>query len=150
MKNLRSPFLLSLLSATVAVFAVSCESDKTPTPETGDSATTESASKVEHVDAAGAATLLASADKPTVLDIRTPEEFGAGHIEGATMIDFKAPDFESKVAELDREKSYLVHCRSGGRSTSSLPVFEKLGFQHIIHLDGGFNAWQKAGNAVAK
>ena len=150
MKNLRSLILLSLLSATVAFFFASCESEKAPTSDSGESATTESAFKVEHVDAAGAATLLAAADKPTVLDIRTPEEFGAGHIEGATMIDFKAPDFECKVAELDRENSYLVHCRSGGRSTSSLPVFEKLGFKHIIHLDGGFNAWQEGGNAVAK
>ena len=66
------------------------------------------------------------------------------------MIDFKAPDFESNLAELDRDQPYLIHCRSGGRSTSSLPVFEKLGFNHVIHLDGGFNAWQEAGNPVVK
>lgn len=115
----------------------------TPAPESA-------ATKIDHVDAAGAAKLLASAEKPVVLDIRTAAECAAGHIEGATMIDFRAPDFESKVAALDRNQSYLVHCQGGGRSTESLATFQKLGFKHIIHLDGGFGDWEAAGQPVKK
>ncbi|MBL9152401.1 MAG: rhodanese-like domain-containing protein, partial [Verrucomicrobiales bacterium] len=124
----------------------------TPAPATPAPAAPESAAatQVDHVDAAGAAKLLAGADKPVVLDIRTAPECAAGHIDGATMIDFRAPDFESKVAALDRNKSYLVHCQGGGRSTESLATFKKLGFKHIIHLDGGFGDWEAAGNPVKK
>lgn len=106
--------------------------------------------QIDHVDAAGAAKLLGSADKPIVLDIRTAPECADGRIEGSQMIDFRSPDFESKVAALDRDKTYLVHCQGGGRSTESLPVFEKLGFKHIIHLDGGFGDWEASGNPVVK
>lgn len=108
------------------------------------------ATKVDHVDAAAAAKLLASDKKPVVLDIRTPGEYAEGHIAGSKMIDFRSADFEKKVSALDRDKSYLVHCRSGGRSTESLKTFEKLGFKHIIHLDGGISDWEAAGQPVTK
>jgi phage shock protein E len=102
------------------------------------------------VDAAGAAKLLAADPKPVVLDIRTSAECAAGHIEGAQMIDFRAADFETKVAALDRNQTYIVHCQGGGRSTESLATFAKLGFKHIVHLDGGFGGWEAAGNPVKK
>jgi rhodanese-related sulfurtransferase len=102
-----------------------------------------------HVDPAGAESLLA-AQKPVVLDLRTAGEFADGHLPGATNIDFLSPSFPDALAKLDRAPSYLVYCASGGRSTRSLPVFEKLGFASIAHLDGGFNAWRKAGKLIAR
>ncbi|MFP6881875.1 MAG: rhodanese-like domain-containing protein [Roseibacillus sp.] len=54
------------------------------------------------------------------------------------------------MGKLDRNKAYLVHCRSGGRSTNSLGVWKKLGFKRVYHLDGGFLAWQKAKLPVEK
>ncbi|MCB1062246.1 MAG: rhodanese-like domain-containing protein [Verrucomicrobiae bacterium] len=138
--------LFSVLGLSL-FFNIACESEEKANTSTESKA---EATKIDHVDAAGAASLLASADKPVVLDIRTPAEFADGHIEGAKMIDFQAADFESKVAELDRDKTYLVHCQGGGRSTSSLPVFEKLGFKHVVHLDGGFGGWESSGQPVAK
>ena len=104
---------------------------------------------VTHVDSGSAHKLIAE-KKAVVLDIRTPEEFKAGHITGATNINFRATDFEQRIAGLDRGKSYIVHCASGGRSTQSLATFEKLNFRSIYHLDGGFKAWEKAGLPVQK
>jgi len=104
---------------------------------------------VTHADAKEAAKLVAK-NEVVVLDVRTPGEFSAGHITGATNIDFLAGDFSERLAKLDREKSYLVHCASGGRSTKALPQLSKLGFKRIVHLDGGFKAWQAAGNPVEK
>ena len=54
--------------------------------------------------------------KVVVLDVRTPKEFKEGHIPGATNIDFTTPDFEKRIGKLDKSKTYLVHCASGGRS----------------------------------
>lgn len=105
--------------------------------------------KVTHADAKEAAKLVGKKEV-VVLDVRTPKEFSAGHIAGATNIDFQAGDFAKRLAKLDREQTYLVHCAVGGRSTKALPQFSRLGFKHVIHLDGGFKAWQAAGNAVER
>jgi rhodanese-related sulfurtransferase len=106
--------------------------------------------EVVHVEAAAAAALLAGDAKPTVLDVRTPGEFAEGHITGATNIDFRAATFAEEAGKLDKGASYLVHCRSGGRSGESLKVFEELGFEKIYHLDGGIMAWEEAGQPLEK
>lgn len=93
---------------------------------------------------------LISDKKVLVLDLRTPKEFNAGHIAGATNIDFLAPDFEERVKGLDKTKPYLIHCAVGGRSSHSLPTFKRQQFQSIYHLDGGIQAWEKAGLPVQK
>jgi rhodanese-related sulfurtransferase len=104
---------------------------------------------VEHVSATEAQKLVA--DKEVrVLDVRTPAEFAAGHIAGAVNVDFRAPDFEEKIAKLDKTPRYVVHCSSGNRSEKALPLLQKHGFQSIYHLDGGFIAWEKAGLPMEK
>ena len=52
-------------------------------------------------------------EKVAILDVRTPQEFAQGHLAGAMNIDSSAPDFEQKLAALDRDKTYLVYCRVG-------------------------------------
>jgi len=104
---------------------------------------------VKNVDAKEAAKLIASGTV-VVLDVRTAEEFAEGHIAGATNINFMAKDFATQAGQLDRSKTYLLHCASGGRSKRCLPQLKQLGFKEIIHLDGGLTAWEEAGNPVAK
>ncbi|QIF04344.1 rhodanese-like domain-containing protein [Roseimicrobium sp. ORNL1] len=102
-----------------------------------------------HVKAAEAEKLVKE-HKVQVLDVRTADEYKEGHIKGAKNIDFTENDFESEAAKLDKTKPVLVHCQGGGRSTKSLEVLEKLGFQHIYHLDGGLKGWQAEGKPVEK
>jgi len=107
------------------------------------------ADPVKHVKAEEAAKIIANG-KVTVVDVRTPDEFKDGHIHGAKNIDIMSSDFEAQLGKLDKTQPTLVHCQAGGRSTRALPIFEKLGFTHLIHLDGGFGGWQSAGKPVAK
>jgi len=93
---------------------------------------------------------LVAAGKVTVLDVRTPAEFAEGHIAGATNINFLAKDFSARAGQLDRDKVYLLHCASGGRSKRCLPQLTRLGFKLIYHLDGGLSAWEEAGKPVVK
>ena len=130
-----------LLGAATAVVCGAAE----PNPTTPPSA--EPAAGVRHVDPAGAGKLIQEKNV-IVLDIRTPEEFKAGHIAGATNLNFNAGDFAQKLDQLDKEKTYLLHCASGRRSTASLETFKRLKFKSIIHLDGGLKAWQKAGKPI--
>lgn len=113
-------------------------------------AETNQSSGIKHVDAAGAAKLLQNDPKVVVLDIRTPQEFSEGHLRGAQNVDFYAENFEASLKKLAPDKTYLVHCASGGRSTKSLDLFKKLGFKSVVHLDGGFKGWVKAGQPVEK
>ena len=105
---------------------------------------------IKHVDPAAGEKLLAANKDVIVLDVRTPGEFTGGHLPKARNVDFNADDFEKKLGELDRTKTYLVHCASGGRSGRSLELFQKLEFKSVYHLDGGYSAWQRAGKAVEK
>jgi len=98
---------------------------------------------VTRVNAEQAQKLIAD-KKVVVLDLRTPEEFAAGHIAGATNINFRAADFEKALTTLDKNQPYLVHCASGNRSTQALPKFQKLEFKSLYHLDSGIKGWQKA------
>jgi rhodanese-related sulfurtransferase len=85
-----------------------------------------------------------------LLDVRTPEEFAAGHIAGATNLNYKAKDFGQKVAELDKTKTYLVYCAVGGRSTGACEKMAKLDFPRLYNLDGGISRWQREGKPVEK
>lgn len=104
---------------------------------------------VQHVNPAEANGLIAS-NKVVVLDVRTPKEFAAGHIAGATNINFLAADFAKAVTGLETNRAYLVYCAVGGRSTQALPALEKLSLPSLYHLDGGIKAWQKAGFTLVK
>ena len=83
-----------------------------------------------------------------VLDVRTPEEFAAGHLEGAIMIDFYREDFSERLAELDPNQPYLLYCRSGNRSERTRSIMEAMGFTDVADLDGGILAWSQAGYPV--
>lgn len=80
-----------------------------------------------------------------VLDIRTPEEFAAGHLAGAINVDYYADDFEDQLADLDLDVPYVMYCNSGNRSANALPVMDSLGFQEVYELEGGIQAWFASG-----
>jgi rhodanese-related sulfurtransferase len=81
----------------------------------------------------------------TVIDVRTPEEFAEGHVNGATLIDFYADDFAEQIAALPVDEPYLVYCRSGNRSGRAAALMEDLGFGEVYDLDGGVIAYAAEG-----
>ena len=85
-----------------------------------------------------------------VLDVRTKKEFEAGHMPGATNIDINAPDFSEKMAKLDKNKTYLVHCAAGRRSARACEKLGTMNFKQLYNLEGGYTAWEKAGNKGEK
>lgn len=88
-------------------------------------------------------------DGVTILDIRTPEEFAAGHLDGAMMIDFYAPDFAASLANLERGATYVLYCRSGNRSAQAADLMTQLSFTDVAEIDGGVLAWSAAGLPLA-
>lgn len=78
-------------------------------------------------------------DKYTLLDVRTPEEFAAGHLENAVNINWYDADFAAQVAKLSKENTIYVYCQKGGRSAMASAVLDSLGFR-AIDLTGGYGA----------
>lgn len=76
------------------------------------------------------------------IDIRTPEEVGAGYIVGADRFIDYYDDFESEVVKIERKQPILVYCQSGGRSSEAAQQLVKLGFQKVYNLEGGFEEWE--------
>ena len=89
-------------------------------------------------------------DDFVILDIRTPGEYNSGHLKNSILIDYYSEAFKTEVSRLDKEKTYLVHCRSGNRSTRSMGLFKKLKFQKIYHLSSGINGWKSEGLPLVK
>ena len=85
-----------------------------------------------------------------VLDVRTPEEFAQGHIEGAVNLNAMSETFIEDVAKLDKDAAYLVHCRSGRRSAKAVAARKDAEFQNVAHLDAGLNGWSEAGKPLTQ
>jgi rhodanese-related sulfurtransferase len=106
---------------------------------------------VKRLNVEQASALVGESAEVTVLDVRTSEEFAAGHLPGARSAPMHADQFNEAVAQLDRNDVYLVHCQAGvpgGRAEQALQRLEELGFTRLHHLEGGFAAWEEAGEPV--
>ena len=93
---------------------------------------------------------LASKPDAVLVDVRTPDEFSEGIIEGAINIDFKDPSFGEKINGLDKSKPYFVYCLSGKRSGDAAKQMDSLGFKTIYMLEGGYKDWKNAGLETAR
>ena len=77
-----------------------------------------------------------------ILDVRTPEEFNAGFIQGAINIDFRQYNFKSEVDKLDKNAHYLIYCRSGARSYDACNLMQSMGFKKLVNMKGGILTWR--------
>ena len=89
-------------------------------------------------------------DRSIILDVRTPEEFAAGHLDGAILVDIKDPSFDTKLAALDPSVSYVVYCRSGNRSAQAVERMKAAGFSDLTDLGSLENASSETGIAIVK
>ena len=85
-----------------------------------------------------------------ILDVRTPDEFNEGHIANAVNIDYYSDSFRGDLDRLEKDKTYLLYCRSGSRSGRVLPLMGELGFEKVYNMGGGFVQWEMKGFPVAK
>jgi len=84
----------------------------------------------------------------TIIDVRTAGEYLPEHIEGAFNRDYYADDFREQLDSLDKSRTYLIYCQSGGRSGATLTLMEELQFERVYNILGGMGAWNSAGLPV--
>lgn len=99
---------------------------------------------IKDIDAGMAKELMdnnSDSDDFVILDVRTRMENEMERIGEGKLIDISQPDFKDSVDELDKNKTYLVYCRTGSRSRFAINIMENLGFKNIYHLQDGIMDW---------
>lgn len=74
-----------------------------------------------------------------VIDVRSPDEWAAGHLRGAIHIPLAA--LPERLGEIDAGKPVVVHCQGGGRSAIAASYMKSRGLRTVANLRGGFEAW---------
>jgi rhodanese-related sulfurtransferase len=85
-----------------------------------------------------------------ILDVRTPQELADGHIENVINIDFYSETFRDMLNNLDKNKTYLIYCRSGARSGTALDIMAELNFREVYNISDGIVRWQSEGLPIVK
>lgn len=77
----------------------------------------------------------------TLIDVREYAEYAGGRAAGARLLPLD--EIERRHLELDRQKPVYVMCRTGNRSARAQQKLQRLGFEKVINVAGGFEAWKK-------
>lgn len=102
--------------------------------------------KIENISSKQAYEIInANKDNPkfNILDIRTPQEFQEGRIANSINVDYYSADFEYKIDNLDKNKIYLIYCRSGNRSNRAINLMKQKGFSEVYNITNGIIDWQQ-------
>lgn len=86
----------------------------------------------------------------TLIDVRTPAEYNAGHLPNAINIDVTDRSFSKAIRELDKSKKYYVYCKSGGRSSKAQQIMLSKNFEQVCNIEGGILKLEKEGAEIVK
>ena len=96
---------------------------------------------VENISPADYAQLKNSPNPPVLIDVREPWEFAYARMEGAQLR--RLADIHEWVDTLDKSAAYVLVCHHGVRSEMACQVLARLGFQRVLNLQGGIDAWSR-------
>ncbi len=132
---------LRLIAVLLLVVAVSCK--KKEQEKTAKKEVIETVSAVEFKK-------LMTAGNAQLVDVRTPEEFEAGYITNAKLINIKDDNFNTTLSKtLNKDQPVFVYCKAGGRSNRAAEQLKELGFTKVYNLDGGFDSWKEQGLEIS-
>jgi len=80
-----------------------------------------------------------------ILDVCTPKEFAKLHLENAINLNFFSRSFKDQLNALDKNKTYLIYCKVGGRSKVAQKMMKKLDFKEVYNIVGGTLLWAEEG-----
>lgn len=142
--KLGAVFAAATIALTISLTGCSSESETASTQGPDTSVVVEQPAAPERVDATQFANVV-NTPGIQIIDVRTPEEFAQGHIEGAVNFNVEGPDFATQIAGLDPAGTYAVYCRSGNRSVVAVDYMSGQGINGIFELESGIIGWEEAG-----
>ena len=102
---------------------------------------------VPHLSTEALAERLAGSAPPLLLDVRTAEEYGVSHLQGAVHIDPNAHDFDV-LRDLPNDAPIVTYCSVGYRSAALAERLEAAGFSAVYNLEGSLFKWANEGRPV--
>ncbi len=147
-------WILPLFAVLVMLFSAACGGNAAPAAEPVAAVESNNAAQPAEVDLSTLAELIdpqtvaALKDNPEVLvlDVREQDEYNDSHIPGVTLIPMST--IADRLAEIPKDKTVIVTCRSGNRSSQVATYLRQQGFTNIHDMAGGIVAWQGAGLPV--
>jgi len=109
----------------------------------------EARQRITEVDVAGTVDALGDAEV-AILDVREPEEFAQGHIQGAINIPRGVAEMGVPQRLPDRSQRIICYCGGGNRSALAADNLRQMGYERIESMAGGFRAWVQSGQKVAR
>ncbi|KAA0211434.1 rhodanese-like domain-containing protein [Ignavibacteria bacterium CHB1] len=85
-----------------------------------------------------------------LIDVRTKQEYDKARLDDCLLIDAYDSEFQENINKLDKEKKFLIYCRSGSRSMMTLQLMQMCGFKEAYDLKGGILSWSRQGFEVKK
>lgn len=142
-KSFFNPFI-TVLIILMSTGLAACQGNKQNTADSTQSSTPAGGSvSVEEFDKQ-----LATLADGQLVDVRTPGEFGGGHLKDALNMNINSSDFEQQINTLDKTKPVFVYCLAGSRSASAANYMRKQGFSTVYEMSGGILKWKAAGKPL--
>jgi rhodanese-related sulfurtransferase len=91
---------------------------------------------------------LDAGERPVLLDVREPWEFGLARIEGSELIPMS--QLEARFTELDPDVETVVICHHGNRSSYVTQALQHAGFEKVLNLEGGLDAYSSVDKSVPR
>lgn len=105
----------------------------------------QASKNIKTIDAISFSKEIQSTSDAQILDVRTPEEYAAGHLIQSQNVNWLSADFVSNTSKYDKTKPVFVYCKIGGRSHKAAEKLAELGFTNVIEMEGGIMKWDAAG-----
>jgi phage shock protein E len=145
--NMMSRTLLGLLGVIAACSAVAESPQLQQPPQAAAAQQAAAAPQVAQVSPAALVEMQAKEDsRLLLLDVRTPEEFAAGHVPGAVNIPYD--QLATRLGEIPRGDEVVLYCHSGRRAGLAVEVLAANGYTRLAHLQGDMQGWQSSGRPV--
>ena len=144
----RFPFLLTALMAMLLALAVAglpgCATQTAGNAMTTQELVAEAQTLAPTITTAEAKARL-EAGGVLLIDVREPSEFKLGHLGGAMNIPRGLLEFKVTGEVPDKATPIVVYCKVGGRGALSAATLTRMGYTNVANMDGGWEAWLKAG-----
>lgn len=102
-------------------------------------------SNIGNITTGDAYALIQNSSSLAIIDVRTPQEYQSGHLDGAINLDYYSDGFLNNLTSLDKNSTYLIYCRRGIRGGSALEMMRGLGFKEVYNIAGGLTKWSQEG-----
>lgn len=141
-----------VLSIAIGVVLAACGEPPAPEEASAPAPAPTAVAEARLVTPEEARTLVEWPPGVMVVDVRTVEEYDAGHLPGARRIqlDEIAAAIDAGQFPATPDAPLLVYCRAGGRSAQAAALLSERGFQRVYDLEGGITAWGEAGQPVLR